>query len=408
MSTGQNTFFNRTQLPFLLPFFRHNPLKCRVPYSPPHGSSTLFFVFFTKSFRADLVCPASLTSRTDSTPHTRAELAPLGIIPYGPKAMKRPRLVILDAYATNPGDLSWAPIEKLADCTIHDRTAPADVAARAGNADAVMLNKARLDAQAIAQAPNLKYVGILATGWNTVDLDAAYRRGLVVTNVPGYSSDSVAQHTFALLLELTNHVGQHATDVRAGGWSRNPDYCYRLTPQIELAGLTLGIVGYGQIGQAVARIGRAFGMRILAHRRHTGTPPPVDVEYVSLDRLFSESDVVSLHCPLSPATTGLVNGQRLALMKPSAFLVNTARGPLLVEHDVAAALRNGTIAGAALDVLSTEPPAPDNPLLSAPNCLVTPHLAWATAAARKRLIDMAADNYRAFLDGKPIHCVPFP
>ncbi|HAL91644.1 MAG TPA: glycerate dehydrogenase, partial [Verrucomicrobia bacterium] len=188
--------------------------------------------------------------------------------------MKRPHLVILDAYATNPGDLSWASIEDLADCTIHDRTAPADVLARVGNADAVMLNKAVLDAHNLAHAPSLKYVGILATGWNTVDLAAAHKRGIVVTNVPGYSTDSVAQHTFALLLELTNQVALHSADARSGGWTKNPDYCYRLSPQTELAGLTLGIVGFGQIGQAVARIGQAFGMRVLAHRRDNSTPPP--------------------------------------------------------------------------------------------------------------------------------------
>ncbi|MGD9781662.1 MAG: D-2-hydroxyacid dehydrogenase [Kiritimatiellia bacterium] len=320
--------------------------------------------------------------------------------------MKRPRLVILDAFATNPGDLSWAPIEALADCSVHDRTAPADVLARTGDADAVMLNKAVLSAATIAQAPNLKYVGILATGWNTIDLAAAKARGLVVTNVPGYSTDSVAQHAFALLLELTNQVGLHSADARSGGWAGNPDYCYRLTPQIELAGLVLGIVGFGQIGRAVARIGRAFGMRVLAHRRDLSAPPPDGVEYVSLDRLFSDSDAVSLHCPLSPETAGLVDARRLAQMKPTAFLINTSRGPLVVERDLADALREHRIAGAAVDVLSTEPPAPDNPLLSAPRCFVTPHIAWATAAARKRLIDIAADNLRAFLAGRPVHRIP--
>ena len=320
--------------------------------------------------------------------------------------MKRPRLVILDAYATNPGDLSWAPVEALADCAIHDRTSPSDVLARIGDADAVMLNKAVLSAATIEQAPNLKYVGILATGWNTVDLAAAQKRGLVISNVPGYSTDSVAQHAFALLLELTNQVACHSADARAGGWSRNPDYCYRLSPQVELAGLTLGLVGFGQIGQAAARIGRAFGMRVLAHRRDPSSPAPEGVEYASLDRLFSESDVVSLHCPLSPETAGLVNAARLAQMKPTAFLINTSRGPLVVEADLAAALRANRIAGAAVDVLSTEPPAPDNPLLSAPRCVVTPHIAWTTDAARKRLIDIAAENLRAYLAGKPVHQIP--
>jgi glycerate dehydrogenase len=320
-------------------------------------------------------------------------------------AMKLPRLVILDAYATNPGDLSWAPIEALANCTVLDRTPPSDVVAKAGDADAVLLNKAVLDANAIERIPHLKYVGILATGWNTVDLAATARRGIVVTNVPGYSTAAVAQHMFALLLELTNQVALHSTDARAGGWTKNLDYCYRLTPQVELDGRVLGIIGFGQIGQAVARIGAALGMRVLAHRRDTSTPPPAGVEYATLDRLFSESDVVSLHCPLSPATSALVDSARLAQMKPTAFLLNTSRGPLVVERDLADALRTNRIAGAAVDVLSTEPPAADNPLLSAPRCLVTPHIAWATAAARQRLIAMAAENYRAFLTGHPIHQV---
>ncbi len=319
--------------------------------------------------------------------------------------MNRPQLVILDAHATNPGDLSWAPVEQWADCTVHDRTPASEVAARLLDADAVLLNKARLSAEAIAQAPRLAYVGILATGWNTVDLDAARRRGLVVTNVPGYSTPSVAQHTFALLLELANQVGRHSADAKAGGWARSPDYCYWLSPQMELAGRTLGLVGFGRIGQAVARIGIALGMRVLAHRRDVTAPPPPGVEYAALDRIFCESDVVSLHCPLTPDTAGLVHASRLAQMKPEAFLLNTARGPLIVEADLADALRANRIAGAAVDVLSTEPPAPDNPLLSAPNCMITPHLAWASAAARQRLIDIAADNLRAFLDGHPVNVV---
>ena len=320
--------------------------------------------------------------------------------------MKRLKLVILDAYATNPGDLSWSPIETLADCTLHDRTPPADVLDRTGDADAVLLNKAVLDARTIEKAPNLKYVGILATGWNTIDLAAARKRGLVVSNVPGYSTASVAQHAFALLLELTNQVGLHSADARAGGWAKNPDYCYCLTPLVELAGRTLGIVGFGQIGHAVARIGQAFGMRVLANRRDRSSPPPAGVAYADLDRIFTESDVVTLHCPLSSATAGLVDARRLAQMKSTAFLINTSRGPLVVERDLADALWAGRLAGAAVDVLSTEPPTPTNPLLSAPRCLVTPHLAWATAAARQRLIAIAADNLRAFMAGRPIHLVP--
>lgn len=320
--------------------------------------------------------------------------------------MKRPKLVILDAHTANPGDLSWAPLEALADCVIHDRTPPAEVPERIREADAVLLNKAVLDARSIAAAPRLRYVGILATGCNTIDLTAARERGLVVSNVPGYSTPTVAQHAFALLLELTNQAGLHSADVRNGGWSRSPDYCYWLSPQVELAGRTLGLVGLGQIGRAVARIGQAFGMRLLAHRRDMSAPPPEGVEYAPLDQLFAESDAVSLHCPLTPETQGLVNAERLARMKPTAFLINTSRGPLIVEEDLAEALHGHRLAGAAVDVLSTEPPPPDNPLLTAPNCLITPHLAWASAAARRRLIDIAAGNLRAWIEGRPVNVVP--
>jgi len=319
--------------------------------------------------------------------------------------MKRPQNVILDAYTANPGDCSWSPVEDLADCAIYDRTAPPDVLARVGDADIVMLNKAVLNAETIAQAPNLKYVGILATGCNTIDLDAAKKRKLTITNVPGYSTPSVAQHTFALLLELTNQVSTHSLDARDGGWSRNVDYCYWLSPQRELSGRVLGLIGFGQIGQAVARIAQALGMKVIVHRRDTRSPPPPGVEYVTLDRLFMESDVVSLHCPLTPETKGLVNAARLAQMKSTALLINTSRGLLLQEEELSTALKAQEISGAAVDVLSTEPPDSDNPLLSAPNCLVTPHLAWASAAARARLIQIAADNLRAFLEGTPIHQV---
>ncbi|MDR0993752.1 MAG: D-2-hydroxyacid dehydrogenase [Verrucomicrobiota bacterium] len=319
--------------------------------------------------------------------------------------MQKPTLVILDAYATNPGDLSWAPVNALAECTVYDRTPPAQVLERIGNAEAVMLNKAVLKAATIRSAPRLKYVGVLATGYNTIDLKAARERGLIVTNVPGYSTPSVAQHTFALLLECTNQVARHSSDAHAGGWAAHADYSYRLTPLLELAGQTLGLVGFGQIGQAVARIGASFGMRVLVHRQRTTLPPPEGVEYVSLDRLFAESDVLSLHCPLTPETEGLVHAGRLRQMKPSAILLNTARGPLVVEQDLAEALKNHRLAAVAVDVLSTEPPAPDNPLLSAPRCWITPHLAWATKAARNRLIHMAAENYRAYLAGQPIHQV---
>ncbi len=309
------------------------------------------------------------------------------------------KAVVLDGYATNPGDLSWGAIEELVDLSVHDRTAPADVAERVRDADVVFLNKAVLDGDSIRGAAKLKYVGVLATGYNTTDLDAAKARGIAVCNVPGYSTMSVAQQAWALLLELTNGAGAHAADVAAGGWTRNPDYCYWLTPQIELAGLTLGIVGYGAIGQAVGRMGVAFGMRVLANRRTmTGDPGP-GVEWASLEDVFRQSDVVTLHCPLTAETARIVNAERIGWMKDGALLINTSRGGLVDEEALAAALRSGKLGGAGVDVVSVEPPPAGNVLLSAPRCLASPHLAWATKAARIRLIDEAAANLRAWLAG---------
>ena len=327
------------------------------------------------------------------------------ISPTPPTAAARPRIVVLDSYATNPGDLSWAPLEALGECVFHDRTPASLTAERMRDADAVFLNKAPLGADAIEAAPRLRYVGILATGYNTIDLAAAQRRGIVVSNVPGYSTMSVAQQTFALLLEITNRTGLHADDARAGGWSSHPDYCRPLSPLTELAGLTLGIVGLGAIGTAVARIGLAFGMKVLAVRAHPGRPMPPGIEEATFDRLLAESDVISLHCPLTDATRGIIGADAIARMKPTAILLNTSRGPLIDEPALAAALRDGRIAAAGLDVLSVEPPADGNPLLDAPNCWITPHIAWATKAARIRLIDEVAANYRAFLSGHPVNTV---
>ena len=317
----------------------------------------------------------------------------------------RRKLVVLDAWTANPGDLSWAPLEALGDCTFHDRTPPELAAERVRDADAVFLNKARFTAEAIAAALRLRYIGVLATGYNTLDLDEAHRRGIAVCNVPGYSTMSVAQQTFALLLEIANRTGLHASDARAGGWSRHPDYCRALSPLLELDGLTLGIVGLGAIGTAVARIGLAFGMRVLAVRSRPGRPMPDGVRETPFDRLLAESDVVTLHCPLTDRTRGIIDAAALARMKPGAILLNTSRGPLVDEAALAAALREGRLAAAGVDVLSVEPPPPDNPLLSAPNCWITPHIAWATKAARIRLIDLAAANYRSFLDGRPVNVV---
>lgn len=310
-------------------------------------------------------------------------------------------IVILDGLTTNPGDLSWEPVERLGTVAVFDRTAPGDVVARAATADAVLTNKTVLGAAELAALPRLKYVGVLATGYNVVDVAVARERGIVVANVPDYSTPNVVQATFALLLELTNQVGHHDATVHVGRWSACPDFCYWDGDLVELAGLTLGIVGYGRIGRSVADVGRAFGMQILYHRRQ----PAADPECVDLDTLFRESDVVSLHCPLTAETRGLVDARRLALMKPTAFLINTARGPLVNEADLAAALDAGTIAGAAIDVLSEEPPPASNPLLSARNCIITPHVAWATRDARRRLIDVAAANLAAFAAGRPQNVV---
>jgi glycerate dehydrogenase len=311
------------------------------------------------------------------------------------------KIVILDGSTSNPGDLSWAPIETVGSLTVHDRSAPDEIVSRAAGADVVLTNKAVLGREEIEALPELKYIGVLATGYNCVDTVVARERGIPVCNVPEYSTPNVVQATFALLLELTNQVGHHAETVRAGRWSACPDFCYWDGDLVELAGLTLGVVGYGRIGQGVAAVGRAFGMRILAHRR----TPGADSECVALETLLRESDVVSLHCPLTPDTKELIDAKRIGLMKPAAFLLNTSRGALVNEADLAAALNAGRLAGAGLDVLSVEPPPASNPLLTAKNCIITPHVAWATRHARQRLIEITAGNLRAFAAGMPRNVV---
>ena len=308
-------------------------------------------------------------------------------------------IVVLNGFTLNPGDLSWEALKSLGPCAIYERTPPAALAEQAAAADILLTNKIELTSAAIRNLPRLKYIGVLATGTNVVDLAAARARGIPVTNVPAYGTKSVAQLTFALLLELAQHAGHHAQTVRAGCWTRSADWCYWDFPLLELDGLALGIVGFGRIGRAVGALGAAFGMRVLACDPTAGTAPP-GVRFVELEMLFRESDVVSLHCPLTPQTANLVNARRLSLMKPTAFLLNTSRGPVVDEPALADALNSGRIAGAALDVLSTEPPRADNPLLTAKNCLITPHLAWATRAARSRLMKIAVENVRSFLHGK--------
>jgi len=311
------------------------------------------------------------------------------------------KIVVLDGYTNNPGDISWAPIEAVGSLTVHDRSAADEIVPRAAGADVVLTNKVVVGRETIEALPDLTYIGVLATGYNCVDTAAARARGIPVCNVPEYSTPNVVQATFALLLELTNHVGHHAQTVRAGRWSACPDFCYWDGDLMELAGLTLGIVGYGRIGQSVAAVGRAFGMRILAHRRTPGTGP----ECVDLETLLRESDVVSLHCPLTPDTKEMIDARRIGLMKPSALLLNTARGALVNEADLAAALNAGRLAGAGLDVLTVEPPSASNPLLTAKNCIITPHVAWATRNARQRLIEITAGNVRAFAAGTPRNVV---
>jgi glycerate dehydrogenase len=313
-------------------------------------------------------------------------------------------IVVLDGFTLNPGDLSWDELAGLGTYEIFDRTAAAEVLARARNAQALLTNKTVLGRGHLDELPELKYIGVLATGTNVVDVAAARERGIVVTNVPAYGTSSVAQATMALLLELTNHVGHHAQTVRDGRWSTNPDWCYWDHPLLELEGLTIGIVGFGRIGSAVARLARAFGMDVLA-LDSARTDLPEWAKSVDAATLFRTSDIVSLHCPLTEQTRNLVNAERLAFMKPTALLLNTSRGPLVDEQALAEALNRGQIAGAGLDVLSVEPPPASNPLLRARNCLITPHQAWGTRAARSRLLKIALENVQAFVAGTPRNVV---
>lgn len=312
-------------------------------------------------------------------------------------------IVILDGYTLNPGDQDWAPIQQLGNVTIYDRSAKEDIVERAGDAEILLVNKVVLSGETLAQLPNVKYIGVMATGFNNIDIEAARKQGITVTNVKAYGPASVAQQTFALLLAIVNRAETHSQSVFNGDWVASPDFCYWKTPLTELAGKTMGLIGLGDIGSQVAKIALAFGMRVIAYRKH---PVPVEgIEMVPLDEIFRQSDVVSLHCPLTEETKEIINKASLSRMKPTAIILNTGRGPLIHEADLAEALRNGTIAAAGLDVLSVEPPRPDNPLLSAPNCVITPHVAWATFEARKRLLQMVADNLENFQKGDPRNVV---
>ena len=314
-------------------------------------------------------------------------------------------IVILDGYALNPGDLSYDRLQQFGTLKVYDRTTPEQVIERAKDADALLINKVLLGEKEFSQLPHLRYVGVQATGYNVVDVEAARRYGITVTNIPAYSTDSVAPMVMAHLLGITQNVGYYAQQNRAGRWGANPDFCYWDTPLIELASKQMGIIGLGRTGSAVVRLAQAFGMRVAAYTSKPQGELPEGVDKVSLDELFSTSDVVSLHCPLVPATQGLVNADRLAMMKPTAILINTARGPVVDEQALADALNRDVIYAAGIDVLCEEPPRGDSPLLKARNCFVTPHIAWATIEARTRLLDICEANLRAFCEGHPQNVV---
>ena len=315
------------------------------------------------------------------------------------------KIVILDGYTANPGDRSWKGLEALGELTVYDRTKADETVARAAEADIVLTNKVIINKEVIAQLPRLKYVGVLATGYNVVDIEAAHERGIIVTNVPAYSTESVAQMVFAHLLTVTNRTEHYAILNRQGRWSTNPDFCYWDTEMTELAGKTFGIVGLGNIGCRVAQIALAFGMKVKALTSKTADALPAGIEKASLEELLATSDVVSLHCPLTDNTRRMMNGETLRQMKPTAILINTGRGPLVDDQAIAEALEEGRLAAFCADVLTEEPPKADHPLLKQPNAFITPHIAWATKEARSRLIQVATDNVSSFLSGKAINVV---
>lgn len=315
------------------------------------------------------------------------------------------KIVVLDGYAANPGDLSWDGLKALGECTIYDRTAPEDVLERAKGAEAILTNKVAITAGHMAALPELKYIGVLATGYNIIDIAAAKERGIIVTNIPAYSTPSVAQMVFAHILNITNRVQHYTDEIREGKWTNSNDFCFWDTPLIELLGKKIGLIGLGQTGYNTARLAIGFGMKVWAYTSKSRLQLPPEIRKAELNQLFRECDIVSLHCPLTEATRNLVNAERLAMMKPTAIIINTARGPLVNEQDLADALNSGKIYAAGVDVLSTEPPRADNPLLTAQNCFITPHIAWATSAARERLQTILLENIKAYLDGKPVNNV---
>lgn len=315
------------------------------------------------------------------------------------------KIVVLDGYGLNPGDLSWEAMQLLGELQVYNRTSPSELLGRAKGAEVLITNKTVITAKDMDALPQLKYIGVLATGYNVVDIEAARSKEIVVTNIPAYSTRSVAQMVFAHLLNITQRVGYYAKENRQGRWATNADFCYWDTPLIELDGKRMGIIGFGNTGQATAAIAIALGMKVCVYSSKPQFMLPQGIQRMGLDELFRECDVVSLHCPLTDNTKELVNAARLSTMKPTAILINTGRGPLVNEHDLADALNNGVIAAAGLDVLSTEPPCKDNPLLTARNCYITPHIAWATKEARIRLMDIAVNNLKGYIQGNIINNV---
>lgn len=315
------------------------------------------------------------------------------------------KIVVLDGYAGNPGDLSWDKLSELGDCTIYDRTSPEELISRCQNADIILTNKVQFNADTLNQLPQLKLISVLATGYNIIDIDAAKQNGILVSNVPAYSTHSVAQMVFAHILNITNQVYHYAVDIKKGRWSNSKDFCFIDTPLVELHDKKMGIIGLGNTGMATARIAIGFGMKVSAFTSKSDLQLVPEIKKSSLDEIFSTCDIISLHCPLTASTKGLVNAQRLAMMKPSSILINTSRGPIINAQDLAEALNEGRIAAAGIDVLDQEPPKADNPLLSAKNCYITPHIAWASFEARERLMQITVNNVKAFLENSPINVV---
>ena len=318
------------------------------------------------------------------------------------------KIIVLDGYTLNPGDLSWGGLENLGDLTVYDRTPPHLVVERIGDAEIIFTNKTVISEEIMDKCPSIKYIGVLATGYNVIDIEAAKKRGITVTNIPSYGTDAVSQYTIALLLELCHHIGAHSDSVKKGDWTNCEDFCYWNYPLIELSGKTMGVIGFGRIGQGTARIAQALGMKILANNgsnKISSDKLGENIKQVSLDELFANSDVISLHCPLTADTEGIINKDTISKMKDGVLIINDSRGPLIVEEDLRDALVSGKVAGAAVDVVSTEPIQMDNPLLDAPNVIITPHIAWAPKEARQRLMDICVENLKAFLAEKPINVI---